>query len=272
MKYVFPVEGYPKGRVPLHWGEERGGSDLMAPRGTPVLAMIGGRVDGAGFGQLSGHFVSMVGEDGLDYWYAHGDRPPAVRAGDVVQAGAFLFGVGNTGNASHTDPHLHIGIGHGINVGGGPRGGCGEDFDAVALLQSALDARAEAPVDEPGPADVASGFTVGAGFRRFLEQHPEWGKARMDEQPMVGGAYLWTTPTAEHPTGGLLVYRAWLNEVRALGWEQPPPARRAAALGRGARTGSSRSGRSPGCGPTPVRRGRDRPRGPAAGRGGAGAR
>ena len=62
-------------------------------------------------------------------------------------------------------------------------------------------------------------FQVRPGFREFLKQHPEWGKPRMDEQLMVGGAYLWTTPTAQHPKGGLLVYREWLNEVRPLGWD-----------------------------------------------------
>jgi hypothetical protein len=227
--------------------------------------MIGGRVDAAGFGQLSGNFVSIVGEDGLDYWYAHGDRPPAVKVGDVVETGVFLFGVGNSGNASHTDPHLHIGIGRGIHVGGGPRGGCGENFDAVALLQGALDARSEAPSDEPGPADVAGGFAIGAGIRRFLEQHPEWGRPRMDEQPMVGGAYLWTTPTAEHPTGGLLVYRAWLNEVRALGWEQPAPVPGPAVRGRGARPAAASSGTprpdaAVGCGPSRRRRRPSAPR------------
>ena len=56
-------------------------------------------------------------------------------------------------------------------------------------------------------------------FRDFLARFPEWGKPRMDEQAMVGGAYLWTTPTAAHPKGGLLVYRGWLGEVRPLAWE-----------------------------------------------------
>lgn len=71
----------------------------------------------------------------------------------------------------------------------------------------------------PPAVDVANGFVVGSGFRTFLEQHPEWGKARMDEMALVGGAYLWTTPTAQHPKGGLLIYRSWLNEVRPLAWE-----------------------------------------------------
>jgi hypothetical protein len=67
--------------------------------------------------------------------------------------------------------------------------------------------------------DPTNGFAIGQGFRDFLLSHPEWGKARMNELPMDGGSYLWTTPTNTHPKGGLLVYRRWLNTVRPLAWE-----------------------------------------------------
>ena len=135
--YVFPVEGY-DGPVNLHHGEESGGADLMADRGTPVVAMHAGLVDGVGFGQISGNFVSMTGDDGLDYWYAHGDAAPSVRKGQRIAAGTFLFPVGDSGNAVGTGTHLHIGIGHGINDGDGPSGGCGLNFDAVDLLRRVL--------------------------------------------------------------------------------------------------------------------------------------
>ena len=135
--YVFPVQGY-DGPVNLHHGEEMGGSDLMAERGTPVVAMHAGLVDGVGFGQISGNFVSMTGDDGLDYWYAHGDAAPSVRRGQRISAGTFLFPVGDSGNAFQTGTHLHIGIGHGINDGAGPSGGCGLNFDAVDLLRRVL--------------------------------------------------------------------------------------------------------------------------------------
>ena len=83
--------------------------------------------------------------------------------------------------------------------------------DVLALVQ---------PGDAPANAvDVTNGFAVGEGIRRFLEVNTEWGKARMDEKPIDGGAYLWTTPTARHPLGGLVVYRAFLNEVRGLAWD-----------------------------------------------------
>jgi hypothetical protein len=71
----------------------------------------------------------------------------------------------------------------------------------------------------PDARDPSNGFTIGEGFRSFLLSNPEWGRARMNELPMEGGAYLWTTPTAQHPKGSLLIYRAWLNAVRPVGWE-----------------------------------------------------
>jgi murein DD-endopeptidase MepM/ murein hydrolase activator NlpD len=135
--YVFPVRGY-DGPVNLHHGEEIGGCDLMAERGTPVVAMHAGLVDRVGFGEISGNFVSMTGDDGLDYWYAHGDAAPSVRKGQRIAAGTFLFPVGDSGNAGGTGTHLHIGIGHGINAGAGPSGGCGLNFDAVDLLRRVL--------------------------------------------------------------------------------------------------------------------------------------
>jgi len=137
--YVFPVCGFAKRTLVPHWGEVRGGSDLFAPSGTPVVAMIGGLVDAVGFGHISGNYVSMVGDDGLDYWYAHGDRPPSVSVGDVIETGCYLFGVGATGNADGGPPHLHLGIGYGIAAGDGPAGGCGHHFDAVLLLQRVLE-------------------------------------------------------------------------------------------------------------------------------------
>jgi len=135
--YVFPVVGY-DGPVDLHHGEDMGGSDLMSPRGTPVVAMHSGLVDRVGFGNISGNFVSMTGDDGLDYWYAHGNEPPSVSKGQNIAAGTFLFPVGDSGNAQGTGTHLHLGIGHGINDGAGPSGGCGLNFDAVGLLRRVL--------------------------------------------------------------------------------------------------------------------------------------
>jgi murein DD-endopeptidase MepM/ murein hydrolase activator NlpD len=139
--FVFPVKGY-RGRVELHHGSHIGGSDIFAARGTPVLAMRGGVVVAAGTeatDRHGGNNVMIRGDDGLTYYYAHGDRPPQVAVGEQVATGAFLFGVNETGNARGTGDHLHIGIGFGIQDGIGPAGGTGIGFNAVELLRAVLD-------------------------------------------------------------------------------------------------------------------------------------
>lgn len=133
--YDFPIVGY-QGPVQLHHGSFMGASDLFADEGTPIVTMIGGQVVNAGWSSIGGNFVLMRGDDGLDFYLAHGDRSPSVVSGQRVERNTYLFGVGETGNAQGTGPHLHIGIGHGILNGAGPTGGAGDNFDAVSLLQA----------------------------------------------------------------------------------------------------------------------------------------
>ena len=121
----------------------QGGSDLMAPRGTPVAAMLGGKVvevfQDKGDHQVGGNAVLIHGTDGLDYYYAHFDAPPSLKIGDTVQAGQQIGAVGNSGNAwkgGEGATHLHIGIGKGISNGVGSEGGLGQDYNAQVLLKS----------------------------------------------------------------------------------------------------------------------------------------
>jgi murein DD-endopeptidase MepM/ murein hydrolase activator NlpD len=138
--YVFPVEGF-RGIVQLHHGSHIGASDLFAARHTPVLAMRGGTVIGRGTketDQFGGNNVLIRGDDGLTYYYAHGDQHPQVSVNATIATGTFLFGVNETGNAVGTGDHLHIGIGFGIQDGLGPAGGAGISFNAVELMRAVL--------------------------------------------------------------------------------------------------------------------------------------
>lgn len=134
---VFPVQGY-NAPINLHWGDVKGGSDLFAPRGTPVLNMAGGRVISAGWDNVGGWSVLVNGEDGNQYYYAHLDKAPSVQAGQTIPEGTYLGPVGNTGDAAHTQTHLHIGIGPKILLGADKYGGTGGDFDAVTMLKNTL--------------------------------------------------------------------------------------------------------------------------------------
>jgi murein DD-endopeptidase MepM/ murein hydrolase activator NlpD len=136
-RYAFPILGY-RGAVTNHWGtSERGGSDLFAARGTPLIAMHDGTVTYAGYDPLGGHNCVMEGDDGLTYYYAHADRL-SIRTGQRVRVDQQIGTVGDSGNAKNAGPHLHIGIGYGIRSGGGAGGGCGINYDAVGLLQRVL--------------------------------------------------------------------------------------------------------------------------------------
>ena len=139
---VFPLVVRPD-NAPTATYHSQGGSDLMAPRGTPVAAMQSGKVEEVfqdkGDHQFGGNAVLIHGSDGLDYYYAHFDAPTYLKQGDTVQAGQEIGAVGNSGNAYKDGTgatHLHIGIGHGISDGVGSEGGLGKDFNAQNLLMN----------------------------------------------------------------------------------------------------------------------------------------
>lgn len=83
-------------------GRSHEGVDLMAPMGTPLVAVAAGRVS-FGYNELGGRVAWVHGADGTRYYYAHLSRiagfPRQVRPGDVIGY------VGMTGNAGA--PHLH---------------------------------------------------------------------------------------------------------------------------------------------------------------------
>jgi hypothetical protein len=92
---------------------------------------------------------------------------PAVRVGDNVAAGTFLGNLWNTGNAAATQKHLHIGIGHRILTGVGPKGGAGEEgFNARGLLQQVYNFSITVPAN-PTP-------NYGDNYGQ-----PWWGSARI---------------------------------------------------------------------------------------------
>lgn len=92
--------------------------DIFAPRGTPVLAPIGGRIAFAGYTPNGGYNVKIAAAQGT-VQMSHFDAQPLVQRGDMVTSGQALGKVGNTG-APHACPHLHIGArdlrGNAINL------------------------------------------------------------------------------------------------------------------------------------------------------------
>ena len=93
--------------------------DIMAPRGTPVVAAAPGRVEKLFNSQGGGGITAYVrSEDGRwIYYYAHLDRyAPGLREGAKLDRGDPIGTVGSTGNASPSGPHLHFAI-HRMSAG-----------------------------------------------------------------------------------------------------------------------------------------------------------
>jgi murein DD-endopeptidase MepM/ murein hydrolase activator NlpD len=110
---VCPVQG------PHHfrdsWGDPRSGGrthkgvDMMADRGTPLVAIESGTVGRLGDGGLGGITVWLVGDSGTEYYYAHMDGwTPGLAQGQRIDIGGSLGTVGSTGNAPDEWPHLHF--------------------------------------------------------------------------------------------------------------------------------------------------------------------
>lgn len=81
------------------------GNDLMAPVGTPLLAVDDGTVR-FGTDPLGGNVANLYAQDGTRYYYAH---LSAFRgASRAVHAGEVIGYLGTTGNAEGGAPHTHF--------------------------------------------------------------------------------------------------------------------------------------------------------------------
>jgi len=93
------------------------GTDIFAEPGTPIRAVLGGRVEQIGWLFYSGWRIGIRGDDGRYWFYAHMRRfEPGLDLGDRVDAGTVIGELGNTGygpRPGHFDEftyHLHLGI------------------------------------------------------------------------------------------------------------------------------------------------------------------
>lgn len=109
--WICPVQG-PRA-FSNDWGQARSGgrshqgNDIMAPRGTPIVANVGGTVKAASSG-AGGISYYLRGDDGDTYFGAHLERLSGVSG--RVAAGTVIGYVGSSGNASASAPHLHFEI------------------------------------------------------------------------------------------------------------------------------------------------------------------
>lgn len=92
---------------PRSGGRLHQGNDILAPRGTPVVASVSGSVS-PHRSSLGGISYYLRGDDGNVYFGTHLDSLSG--ASGHVAAGTVIGRVGNTGNAAGGPPHLHFEI------------------------------------------------------------------------------------------------------------------------------------------------------------------
>lgn len=91
--------------APRSGGRSHQGTDLLAPYGSPVYAVVSGRVRTAS-SSLGGVSLYLEGDNGETYFYAHNSANVA-STGQRVGAGDLVARVGSTGNAGGTN-HVHF--------------------------------------------------------------------------------------------------------------------------------------------------------------------
>jgi len=117
-RVMLPVAGIQTDQLTDSFEEPRDGSrrhhaiDILAPRGTPVLAADDGHVLRVSWNSAGGNTVYATdAESRIVYYYAHLDHyHEGLSAGMRLVKGDTIGFVGTTGNAPKDIPHLHFQI------------------------------------------------------------------------------------------------------------------------------------------------------------------
>jgi murein DD-endopeptidase MepM/ murein hydrolase activator NlpD len=113
-----PVEGIRPTDLRRDFDDKRSGGrvhqalDILAPRGTPVLAVADGKIRKLFNSKAGGLTIYQYDEEEKTcFYYAHLDRyADGLREGMAVKSGALIGYVGTTGNAPPGAPHLHFAV------------------------------------------------------------------------------------------------------------------------------------------------------------------
>ncbi len=109
LTHVLPLAGYylsaGYGQAGPHWESTHTGQDFAAPLGTTLVAVGDAVVTSVGDAGAYGLRTVLTLEDGTEIWYCH-QLVVHVAAGDTVEVGQPIGGLGTSGNS--TGPHLHL--------------------------------------------------------------------------------------------------------------------------------------------------------------------
>ena len=116
-KLAFPVQGVDPRKLRDNYDEKRGGRphealDIVAARGTPVLAVDDGKLAKLFTSAAGGLTIYQFDPSGrYAYYYAHLDRyADGLVEGTDIKRGEVIGYVGSSGNAKADAPHLHFAI------------------------------------------------------------------------------------------------------------------------------------------------------------------
>ncbi len=115
---VIPVDGVSSEDLRDSWAQPRSGGrlhaaiDILAPRGTPVVAAVDGTIKKLYVSNGGGTTIYQFDrEERRVYYYAHLDAyANGLAEGLFVRQGTVIGYVGTTGNAPPGTPHLHFSI------------------------------------------------------------------------------------------------------------------------------------------------------------------
>jgi murein DD-endopeptidase MepM/ murein hydrolase activator NlpD len=119
MRLLIPVEGIGPGQLQDTFDDARSEGrvhdaiDIMAPRGTPVLASADGRIVKLFQSVKGGTTIYQLAsaDEHLVFYYAHLERyADGLAEGHVARRGETIGYVGDTGNAAPGNTHLHLQI------------------------------------------------------------------------------------------------------------------------------------------------------------------
>ncbi len=141
---IIPVEGVRPNDLRDTFNENRPGGrlhraiDIIAPRGTPVLAAADGEILRLSRNAAGGITIYQMSDDRkLVFYYAHLDRyADDLAAGDYACQGDVIGYVGDTGNAGAGNYHLHFSI---WTVTDPKKYWTGENINPYPILREAAD-------------------------------------------------------------------------------------------------------------------------------------
>jgi len=115
---LIPVRGIASSQLRDTFTQARSGGrshramDILAPRGTEVVAAVDGRIRKLFTSKAGGLTIYQFDEnEERVYYYAHLDRyADGIAEGQFVAQGTVIGYVGTTGNAPPGTPHLHFAI------------------------------------------------------------------------------------------------------------------------------------------------------------------